>query len=101
MKRTSVAIFGLGRIGTIHLGAFILFIIFYYILLLKILIENILINPKLELLYICDANKSHAESIAEKYALSARVLGLAEFDIAFSDSTLDGVIVGTPTGFET
>jgi len=78
MERTSVAIFGLGRIGTIHL-------------------ENILINPKLELLYICDANKSHAESIAEKYALSARVLGLAEFDIAFSDKKLDGIIVGTPT----
>jgi myo-inositol 2-dehydrogenase/D-chiro-inositol 1-dehydrogenase len=79
MVRTQIALFGLGRIGQIHL-------------------ENILINPKIELLYICDAIKQHAENIKEKYALTATVLGLNEFDIAFADPKLDGVIVGTPTG---
>ena len=63
-----------------------------------IISENILINTSVELLYICDANKEHAERIKTKYALSARTLGLEEFDIAFQDPKVHGVIVGTPTG---
>jgi len=76
--RTRIALFGLGRIGQIHL-------------------ENIIINPGYELLYLCDAIKSHAEAIKEKYGLRCEVLGLDEFDRVFTDSNIDGVIIGTPT----
>jgi len=57
-----------------------------------------LINPKIVLLYICDANEEHANSIKEKYALKATVLGINKFDVAFQDENVLGVIVGTPTG---
>ena len=50
-----------------------------------------------ELIYLCDAIKSHAEAIKSKYGLAATVLGLNEFDIVFNDSNIDGVIIGTPT----
>lgn len=78
MSRTRIALFGLGRIGQIHL-------------------ENIIINPGYELAYLCDAIKDHAESIKEKYGLRCTVLGLDEFDQVFNDATIDGVIIGTPT----
>ena len=75
MKRTSVALFGLGRIGQIHL-------------------ENILINPKINLLYICDANVPHAQNVKEKYNLAAQVIGVENFGTVFDDADLDGVIIG-------
>ena len=75
MKRTHVALFGLGRIGQIHL-------------------ENILINPKISLLYICDANFEHGLRIKEKYNLAARVIGAENFATVFNDAKVDGVIIG-------
>jgi len=76
--RTNIALFGLGRIGQIHL-------------------ENLIINPSYNVVYLCDAIKSHAESIKAKYGLNCTVLGQDEFDVAFNDPELTALIIGTPT----
>ena len=47
--------------------------------------------------YLCDAIKSHAESIKAKYGLNCTVLGQDEFDVAFNDPELTALIIGTPT----
>ena len=47
--------------------------------------------------YLCDAIKSHAESIKAKYGLNCTVLGEDEFDVAFNDPELTALIIGTPT----
>ena len=61
------------------------------------LINNQLVIKSYELVYLCDAIKSHAETIKSKYGLAASVVALDEFDNVFNDSTIDGVIIGTPT----
>ena len=48
-------------------------------------------------MYLCDAIKSHAESIKAKYGLNCTVLGQDEFDVAFNDPELAALIIGTPT----
>ena len=47
--------------------------------------------------YLCDAIKSHAESIKAKYGLNCTVLDQDEFDVAFNDPELTAIIIGTPT----
>jgi len=77
-KRLGIAIFGLGRIGQIHL-------------------ENLLVNPNYEICYLCDVNESHANSIKARYNLSAKAVGADAFADVFADKRVDCVIVGTPT----
>ncbi|XP_022235200.1 uncharacterized protein LOC106475363 isoform X2 [Limulus polyphemus] len=74
-----IALFGLGRIGTIHL-------------------EKIMCNPRAELLYCVEASRARGDYVHDKWKLSnTRMLTPPESDVVFSDPRVIAVVICTPT----
>lgn len=80
LKRHGVALFGIGRIGSIHL-------------------ENLLHNPRAHVKYVVDLD---ADVVEERLRLVApdrgvTALSTCETHLALADSTVDSVVICTPT----
>ncbi|XP_076320613.1 putative oxidoreductase YrbE [Tachypleus tridentatus] len=78
-NKVGIALFGLGRIGTIHF-------------------EKILSNPRSELLYCVEKSQSRTDYVQNKWKLSnTRMLTPTESDVIFCDPQVTAVVICTPT----
>ncbi|RWS03091.1 inositol 2-dehydrogenase-like protein, partial [Dinothrombium tinctorium] len=78
-KIVRVAVFGLGRIGIIHL-------------------EKLLSHPSVKLMYCVEADKKRAQFVECRYNLfGVKFLTPDEEEIVLNDEELDAIIIGTPT----
>jgi myo-inositol 2-dehydrogenase / D-chiro-inositol 1-dehydrogenase len=68
-----VALFGAGRIGSIHAG-------------------NIVRQPGVRLQYVVDVDRAAAEALAQKYGAK-----VADADTAFADANVDAVVIASST----
>lgn len=79
-KNIGLALFGVGRAGTIHLS-------------------TIVTSPEVKLLYIVDDNESKWEPLRKYWHLEGvTFLNSKQADKVYKDSNVDAVIVATPTG---
>ncbi|CAL4068627.1 unnamed protein product [Meganyctiphanes norvegica] len=75
----NVALFALGRAGSIHLG-------------------NILRNPRLRLKYIVEADENKLKRVQKEWRLpDSALVTPAQDNIVFQDKSIHGIIVATPT----
>lgn len=78
-KIVVLALFGLGRAGTIHLN-------------------NLLANREVKIKYIIDGDAARCKSVKDRLNLSeVRFLQPAEADLLYQDEEVNAVIVATPT----
>ena len=79
-KIVVLALFGLGRAGTIHLN-------------------NLLANREVKIKYIIDGDAARCESVKNRLNLASEVRFLqpAEADLLYNDEEVNAVIVATPT----
>ena len=76
--KTRVALFGVGRIGQIHL-------------------RNLITNTDYDVAYLCDINLELATSVRDLYNLNSQCVGESDFATVFNDKTVNAVIIGTTT----
>ncbi|RWS16328.1 inositol 2-dehydrogenase-like protein [Dinothrombium tinctorium] len=80
-KIVRMALFGLGRIGTIHL-------------------EKLLSHPSVKLMYCVEMDEKRTQFVKYRYNLNhVKFLTQNEEDTVFNDEEVDAVIIGTPTKF--
>ncbi|KAL5014252.1 hypothetical protein ScPMuIL_008522 [Solemya velum] len=79
-EKVTVAIFGLGRIGQIHLW-------------------NLLSNNQIRLKWIVEANTEHATFLLEERRVSRdiKVCGLSDLQTVLDDNSVQAVLICTPT----
>ncbi|XP_063224009.1 inositol 2-dehydrogenase-like [Bacillus rossius redtenbacheri] len=78
-KPVNVALFGLGRAGTLHL-------------------RNLSFNPRAKILYIVDDIEERMHSCKKYWRLEgAQCIKMSEADKVFNDPELDAVVISTPT----
>ena len=73
-----MALFGVGRIGQIHL-------------------RNLIVNTDFEVVYLCDINFEQAERVRFLYNLNSKCVDADHFDEVFQDKSVNAVIIGTTT----
>ena len=76
--KTKIAVFGVGRIGQIHL-------------------RNLIVNTNYEVAYLCDINVDLAQNVCDMYNLKSQCIGEKDFDLVFNDKNVRAVIIGTTT----
>ena len=76
--KTRIAVFGVGRIGQIHL-------------------RNLIVNTDYEVVYLCDINVDLATRVCDLYGLTAKCIGEPDFEVVFADKSIVAVIIGTTT----
>ncbi|XP_034190565.2 inositol 2-dehydrogenase [Osmia lignaria lignaria] len=78
-KTIKLALFGVGRAGTIHLS-------------------NVVANPRVKLLYVVDDVESKWEAIRQHWHLDdVTFLNIKQSDKVYNDPNVDAVIVASPT----